>query len=59
MPRRFPPPWTVEETDACFIVKDRAGMSLAYVYFEEGGKAAHTEQGAADRWQHRPSCGTF
>jgi hypothetical protein len=34
-PRRFPPPWTVEETGACFIVKDRAGMSLAYVYFEE------------------------
>jgi len=20
--RRFPPPWSVEETDACFIVKD-------------------------------------
>ena len=33
--RRFPPPWTVEETDACFIVKDHAGQSLAYVYFEE------------------------
>jgi hypothetical protein len=32
--RRFPPPWTVEETDACFIVKDRGGMSLAYAYFE-------------------------
>jgi hypothetical protein len=27
--RRFPPPWTVEETDACFMVKDRAGQSLA------------------------------
>jgi len=34
MPRRFPPPWSVEETDACFIVKDRAGQALAYVYFE-------------------------
>ena len=22
--RRFPPPWTVEEMDACFIVKDHA-----------------------------------
>ena len=21
-PRRFPPPWTVEETEACFIVRD-------------------------------------
>jgi hypothetical protein len=39
--RRFPPPWTVEETDACFIVKDHAGMSLAYVYFEnEPGRRA-------------------
>jgi hypothetical protein len=33
--RRFPPPWSVEETDACFIVKDHAGQALAYVYFEE------------------------
>jgi hypothetical protein len=33
--RRFPPPWSVEETDACFIVKDRGGQPLAYVYFEE------------------------
>jgi hypothetical protein len=33
--RRFPPPWTVEETDACFIVRDRKGQALAYVYFEE------------------------
>jgi hypothetical protein len=22
--RRFPPPWTVEELDACFVVKDNA-----------------------------------
>jgi hypothetical protein len=20
-PRRFPPPWSIEETDACFIVR--------------------------------------
>ena len=33
--RRFPPPWIAEETDACFIVKDHGGLSLAYVYFEE------------------------
>ena len=24
-PRRFPPPCTVEELDACFVVKDSAG----------------------------------
>jgi hypothetical protein len=34
VPRRFPPPWTVDETDACFIVKDQTGQKLAYVYFE-------------------------
>jgi len=35
--RRFPPPWSVEETDACFIVRDHSGQALAYaVYFEEG-----------------------
>ena len=30
------------KTDACFIVKDRGGLSLAYVYFEEepGRRAA-------------------
>jgi hypothetical protein len=35
VPRRFPPPWSVEETDACFIVRDHGGQALAYVYFEE------------------------
>ena len=34
-PRHFPPPWTVEETEACFIVTDNTGQKLAYVYFEE------------------------
>jgi hypothetical protein len=34
-PRHFPPPWTVEETDACFIVSDANGQKLAYVSFEE------------------------
>jgi hypothetical protein len=33
--RRFPPPWTVEETEACFIVRDHNGQALAYVYFED------------------------
>ena len=33
--RRFPPPWTVEELDACFVVKDSAGQKLSYVYFED------------------------
>jgi hypothetical protein len=33
--RRFPPPWTVEELDECFVVRDNNGQALAYVYFED------------------------
>jgi hypothetical protein len=25
--RRFPPPWSVEETDACFIIRDTNGQA--------------------------------
>jgi hypothetical protein len=32
--RRFPPPWSIEESQACFIVRDRDEQALAYVYFE-------------------------
>jgi hypothetical protein len=35
MLRRFPPPWSVDELEACFVVKDSAGQKLAYIYFEE------------------------
>ena len=33
---------SMEETDACFIVRDANGQALAYVYFEEepGRRAA-------------------
>jgi hypothetical protein len=33
--RRFPPPWSVEELGACFVVIDNAGQKLSYVYFED------------------------
>ena len=34
--RRFPPPWTYEDhNDACFIVKDKIGFAVSYVYYEE------------------------
>jgi hypothetical protein len=35
MPRRFPPPWSIDELEACFVVIDSAGQKLAYVYFED------------------------
>jgi hypothetical protein len=33
--RRFPPPWSVEEQDPCFVVVDHSGQKVAYIYFEE------------------------
>ena len=37
--RRFPPPWSIEESSARFIVRDRDKQALAYVYYEnESGR---------------------
>jgi hypothetical protein len=33
--RRSPPPWSIEDNGACFIVRDHGGQALAYVYYEE------------------------
>ena len=33
--RRVPPPWTVEETQPCFIVRDANKQALAFVYCED------------------------
>ena len=38
--RRFPPPWSVEESDGYFIVKDANGQKLGYVYFDSPRAAA-------------------
>ena len=32
---RFPLPWSVEGQPACYVVRDRDGQQLAYVYFED------------------------
>jgi hypothetical protein len=56
--RRFPPPWSVDETDACFIVRDGDKQALAYVYFENGAwpalkcEAADARRGIPDRGEH-------
>ena len=63
--RRFPPPWTADETDACFIVKDHNGQALAYVYFEDepGRRTAASlltrDKGAAGRGRHRKAAGAY
>jgi hypothetical protein len=51
--RRFPPPWSVEELDACFVVKD-AGQNLAYVYFEDepGRRSAAKLLTRDEAWRH-------
>ncbi len=33
--RRFPPPWSVEELDPCFVARDHNGQELAYIHFED------------------------
>jgi hypothetical protein len=33
--RRFPPPWSVEEVEACYVVRDRDEQALSYVYYEK------------------------
>jgi hypothetical protein len=33
--RRFPLPWSIEDTGAAFVVKDAGGQKLGYFYYEE------------------------
>jgi hypothetical protein len=35
MPRRLPAPWSIEELNACFIVRDASQRILAHIYFED------------------------
>ena len=32
---RLPPPWSIQDLGAAFVVKDSARHKLAYVYYEE------------------------
>jgi hypothetical protein len=40
-PRRFPPPWSVEEGETYFVVKDNDGQQLAYIHFDDPLSAAN------------------
>src|SRR6516164_10450451 len=43
-PRRFPPPWTIEELEACFVVRDHDVQKLAFISKEEPGGAISGDQ---------------
>jgi hypothetical protein len=42
--RHFPPPWSVEKLDSCFVVKDANGQALAYMYFEKEPRRRHRHE---------------
>ena len=50
--RRFPPPWTVEDHLACFIVKDSTGQALAHIYYEDTGQPAAAQLLSRDEARH-------
>ena len=52
-PRRFPLPWTIGETRACYYVQDAAGTKLAYIYFLTRDRLAHDADklDRADAWR--------
>jgi hypothetical protein len=50
--RRFPPPWSVEELDACFAVRDANGQALAYAYFEDEPGRRSTRPAVAEQHPH-------
>jgi len=45
--RRFPPPWTVQQQPACFVVRDHGGQALS--------NKAPPHRDAAGLWRFWPS----
>jgi hypothetical protein len=45
----FPLPWSVEELNECFVVKDSTGQKLGYFYYEhDPGRRSATKQLSRD-----------
>jgi hypothetical protein len=46
---RFTRPWSVEESNGCFVVKDSTGQVLGYFYYEnDPGRRSTTRQLSRD-----------
>ena len=45
MAERRPPPWSIEERQESFIVKDANGQQFAYLYFEDEPQRAMSMKG--------------
>jgi hypothetical protein len=59
--RRFPPPWSVEEGETYFVVKENEGQQLAYVHFDDPRSAAKplTRDEARRIAVNMPSCPSY
>jgi hypothetical protein len=59
--RRFPPPWTIEDNGACYIVKDRNAQALAYASTmrtrpcRSACQGGHATEDEAANWRRRHS----
>jgi SnoaL-like domain len=49
------PPWSVEQQDACFVVRDHDGQPLAYVYFPTTGGERYQTVSLCVDWDLRAS----
>ena len=58
MPHRFSPPWSIEESSACFIVRDGDKQAVAYAYLRVSRpsierEVTHARPSVPYRGEHR------